>query len=83
MDAIKIEVMRSDGSSEMLTIVGPVRISGQCLISGTGTEHFFTSEGRYDGWGMPFTAEVSEGENPLDCVMPFIDAVEADREIIP
>jgi hypothetical protein len=81
IQATRIQVVRPDGGSEVLTLTAPLRVSGQCLVTSTGMEHFFTEEGLYDGWGMPFRAEVSDGADPLDEVRPFIEAIEKDREI--
>jgi len=80
---VKIEVVRCDGGSEILTLTEPLKISGNCIVTGTGCEHFFREDGRYDGWGMPFSASVPDGSDPMEEVLPFIEAIDRDREITP
>lgn len=79
---IKIQVVRHDGAHEVLTLTCPIRISGKCITTSTGFEHFFTADGAYDGWGMPFSASVPCGEDPMETAMPMIEAIDAEREII-
>ena len=79
---LKIQVIRADGNAEVLTLTDPIVVTDKCITTGTSCQHFFTDEGIYDGWGMPFSAEIPEGEDPLEHVRPFIEAVEKDREIV-
>lgn len=78
---IKIQVVRADGQAELLTLTEPLLVSGRCIITGTGCEHFFTENGLYDGWGMPFSADVAE-DNVMEEIMPTIQAIEDGREVI-
>jgi hypothetical protein len=84
---MKIQVMRCDGRTETLTLIGTIRAGeaapngqGSLLIESTGTTHFFRAEdGAYDGWGIE-VAEIDGGLNKED-MLKFINAVEKDREI--
>ena len=78
--SITISVLRHDGQTEVLTLVDPVSIVGSSIVSGTGMSHHFV-DGLYDGWSMPCDFAVPEGEDPLEHVMPFIQAIEDEREI--
>jgi len=84
---MKIQVVRCDGQTETLNLIGTVHVIegapeglGSLLIESTGTSHFFRAEdGAYDGWGM----DVSDNDGDLneDDIVKLIDAVELDREI--
>jgi hypothetical protein len=91
---MKIEVLRCDGNSEILNLLGEVRAkepyeeNGKILGQGslhceaTGMDYFFRADGRYDGWGMAMSMEVpDEGEGLPAPALDFINAIEADREI--
>ena len=53
---MKIRVEAKDGTKETITLVPPIReiYDGErlsCISSGDGTDHWFTPDGYYDGWG--------------------------------
>lgn len=81
MSEMKIQVVHFDKQIEVLSLISPAirfasSIGGQGVISSaTGMDHFFTSEGIYDGYGM----NVSLSE---EAVVPFMEAIENDREIL-
>lgn len=76
---MKIRVQREDGQIETLELCGTwVFRDGKLLgrlAHESGSEHFFTPEGYYDGWGscvVPTGAERA----PL-----VINAIEAKRQV--
>jgi len=60
---MKIKVQFEDGTIQTLTLKGNIKLlEGEhldLLACEDGTEHFFTKDGYYDGWG----AEVPESED--------------------
>jgi hypothetical protein len=83
---MKIQVVRQDGRHETLTLTEPLTlVRGErqnTLVTQTGMEHFFTQEGRYDGWGMPVGGiAVPANQEGFNHIKEFIDAVENDRDI--
>lgn len=85
---MKIQVVRCDGHTEILTLVGTVTITEPyedagilmgrgCLHLGTGVDHFFRVDGRYDGWGMG----LGDGGVAEEVATALIEAVEQDREV--
>jgi hypothetical protein len=75
---MKLRVQREDGSIETLELCGTwVFHDGKLLgriVHESGSEHFFTSEGYYDGWGSLLGPHRSEGTPRM------ITASEAKRE---
>jgi len=84
---MKIQVVRSDGDTKILNLVGTIKAGepgangqGTLLVEETGTTHFFSAEdGSYNGWEMEVRGTES-GMSRTD-MMRFIDAVEKEREI--
>ena len=52
---VKLRVQHKDGRMETLDIAEPLWIREGAeldrIVAPDGTEHFFTKEGYYDGWG--------------------------------
>lgn len=73
---MKFRVQQEDGSIEVLTIVPPATIAfGSAMhkiVSACGLEHWFTSDGYYDGWGQ-YIGDIPMGE--------LVDRVETSREV--
>jgi len=79
---MKIEVLRCDGSSEILNLVGPLdsrepreengEIVGQGVIKcpATSMEYFFHADGRYDGWAMAVNWQIPIEQMPADGSLP-------------
>jgi hypothetical protein len=78
---MKIQVVRCDGSAEVINLVGVITASESSMlhVEATGADYFFREDGHYDGWGM---AVGSESGMSADEASALIQAVEADREII-
>jgi len=76
---MKIRVQREDGQIETLELCGTwVFRDGEILCRVThesGSEHFFTPEGYYDGWGSCVVPTGTE-RAPL-----VITALEAKRQV--
>lgn len=82
---MKIQVVRKDGSHEILTLTEPVAITrfdghGGKLKTATGMEHFFNEDGTYDGWSMAVNIPVPEGSGVPQEAMEFIQQIEAGRD---
>lgn len=80
---MNIQVVRCDGSTEVLTLTEPLEVSRgegmNCLKTSTGMEHFFLQDGRYDGWGMPCNFE--EQAESLDESLDFAQTIDNKRDI--
>lgn len=52
---VRIICQMEDGTPRILDLVAPIEIRQGAFLNritdGTGSEHFFTEEGHYDGWG--------------------------------
>lgn len=77
---MKVRVQRRDGSIETITLVPPITVGnpGDKLTQfscGDGTEHWFTLDGYYDGWGRMVNLPSIEAASEL------IAKVEESREI--
>ena len=54
---MKIRVQHTDGHMETITLVPPIEVFDKVgfelthFSCGDGTDHYFTLEGYYDGWG--------------------------------
>lgn len=81
IEFLKIQVVRHDGRHETLTLAGPVVLhpsskGGQgSIATSTGTSHFFSKDGVYDGW------ETAVSGIALGGIAAFVEATESDREI--
>lgn len=87
---MKIRVQRRDECTEIITLVPPIEIQepfyevpeGVSRLThfhcGDGTDHFFTQDGYYDGWGRGIPEGVAEEE-----AIEIIKKVEESREIEP
>lgn len=78
LEVVKIQVVRVDGRHETLTLTAPVTVREHVVITGTGMEHFFLDDGRYDGWGMPLGDGLQGTEEDA---FGIAEAIESDREI--
>lgn len=86
---MKLEVLRSDGRSEVLDLVGPCEFyeardggAGHVYCPAMFMRYFFSADGRYDGW----EAEVNfpyhpDGPMPPKEVAQFVAEVEKGRDI--
>jgi hypothetical protein len=76
---MKIRVQHRNGVMETISIVDPCQIhegdSLSHLTSAEGMDHYFTSDGYYDGWGMGTSVETMEE------AAQAIEQIEGDREI--
>ncbi len=72
-------VLHEDGNRELISLVPPLSfihgVKLDRLISGDGTEHWFTKDGYYDGWGR-----VMSGASPAESDA-LIEGMEATRHI--
>jgi hypothetical protein len=62
---MKIILQTETGERKTITLVPPITIRDRdglnVLACGDGTEHFFTQDGYYDGWGRA----VAPGDGPF------------------
>jgi hypothetical protein len=70
---MKIRVQHKDGTMETITLVPPITDirDGERLHSlkcGDGTDHYFTPEGYYDGWGRAVNATFDEAQQIIQHV---------------
>lgn len=72
-----ISVTRRDGSSELLTLHGPLAIRGHMLTDADGMDYFFNDDGTYDGWGRGVAGMTQEE------AVRTIEIIEANRHIDP
>ena len=89
---MKIQVVRIDGSIEVLNLVGTIeanepgteleypRNQSPLYVKATGMRYFFREDGRYDGWEAECATPIAEGEDPMAAIRSFADASDADRE---
>jgi hypothetical protein len=89
---MKIQVVRIDGSVEILNLVGTIEASepgtdleyprnqSPLYVKSIGMRYFFREDGRYDGWEAECAIPISEGEDPMTVVKDFADAIEDGRE---
>jgi len=89
---MKIQVVRIDGSKEILNLVGTIeaiepgnqveypRNQSPLYVKATGMRYFFREDGLYDGWEAECSFPIPEGEDPMKAVNAFADAIDADRE---
>lgn len=82
---MRVQVMRADGKVEVLNFLGNVianetnrKGQSSLLVSAIGITHFFTDEGRYDGFAVDVSGSNVSNEEMKD----LIDAIERDREVI-
>jgi hypothetical protein len=95
---MKIQVVRCDGSIEVINLVGTMtahepgteleypRNQSPLSVSATGMDYFFREDGRYDGWGMGVSIPIPEDHHSSELppeAREFIQAIENDREILP
>ena len=75
---MKIRVQQRDGTIETISLAGPVSlVEGDVLsrmTSAEGLEHFFTSDGHYDGWGRACNVSLEDAGD-------LIQSIEQEREI--
>ncbi len=78
---MKIKVRRCDGRIETIELFDPLQTFPGKLLnhirSGDGTDHYFTPEGDYDGWGMNIEPANLTDEQAAS----LIQAVESQRKI--
>jgi hypothetical protein len=95
---MKIQVVRVDGGTETINLVGSVianepgselefpRNQSPIHVEATGMDYFFREDGKYDGWGMTCAIPcdgISDGDLIPKEAMVLIKAIESDREIYP
>ena len=70
---MKMQVIRCDGRTETLTLrAGAWRsVDGVLLdrLTDGGCEHFFTKDGRYDGWGGSVACATAKESTEVIAVM--------------
>jgi hypothetical protein len=75
---MKIRVQQHDGSIETISLAGPVSLAEGDILSritsAEGLEHFFTSDGHYDGWGKICSIPLKEASD-------LMKSIEQDRDI--
>lgn len=74
MTIMKIKVQRCDGQIETLTLVPPIEVHDTRVNCGDGTDHFFTEDGLYDGWGRAVSVNEPAAEQ-------IIKNVEESRDV--
>ena len=84
---MKIQVVRRNGSHEILTLTEPLTIVRGThmnrLKTSTGMDHFFNEDGTYDGWGMAVNITVPDSHSETNLpeeAKAFIDEIEKGRE---
>jgi len=81
---MNIRIQRCDARIETIVLTEPITIHRgtelDCLKTSTGMSHFFTKEGKYDGWEIAID-EVSGIGIPLEDAVPFALRIDAEREI--
>ena len=88
---MKIQVVRVDGTIEIINLVGEVtanephgdlefpRNQSPLVVNATGMRYYFREDGIYDGWEMAIEGSGMD----WDEAKKFAEAIESDREIVP
>jgi hypothetical protein len=76
---VKIVVVSKKGKKEILTLAGNLTIiegeNMSRIVNDSGVEHWFNTDGTYDGWGMALSQGVS-----VDVAESITKVVEAQRK---
>lgn len=85
---MKIKVQRVSGSIEAITLTEPLEVDRgpglNILRTSTGMHHFFTEDGKYDGWARKMENKATDARsflNQADEALALAAQIESDREV--